>query len=252
MQQLNALVDYLNGYLDIPAHPDYRTALNGLQVGGPGTVTRIGAAVDASESVIRDAVAADVDLLLVHHGLFWGGLQPLTGRHYRKVAALVEAGVAVYAAHLPLDGHAEVGNCALLADALELERGGRFGEYEGSPLGWWGTPAEVKRDALVARCETVLEGPVQLLDGGPSDLQKVAVITGAGGSFIQEAARAGVDTLVTGEGAHHHFTDAHELGVNVILGGHYRTETFGVKALSAHLAEFFDLDWVFLDRPSGL
>lgn len=252
MQPLKSLVEYLNGYLGIPAHPDYPNALNGLQFGDGGRVSRVGAAVDASEAVIRDAAARGVDLLLVHHGLFWGGLEPLTGRHFRKVSAMVEAGLALYAAHLPLDGHAEVGNCALLADALELERDGRFGEYQGSPLGWLGRPRESGREALVARCEAILDGPVQVLAGGPEEVSRVAVVTGAGGSFIQEAARAGVDTLVTGEGAHHHFTDAHELGVNVLLGGHYRTETFGVRALAAHLEAQFDLEWVFLDHPSGL
>lgn len=252
MKPLHSLVDYLDGYLDIPAHPDYRTALNGLQVEGAGPVARVAAAVDASEAVIRDACDGGADLLIVHHGLFWGGLQPLTGRNYRKVSALVQAGLALYAAHLPLDAHPEVGNCALLADALELERAGRFGEYEGCPLGWWGRPAEPARADLVARCEEALAGPVQLLAGGPAEVGRVAVVTGAGGSFIQEAARSGVDTLVTGEGAHHHFADAHELGVNVILGGHYRTETFGVRALAAHLAERFDLEWSFLDHPSGL
>lgn len=252
MHPLKSLVEYLNGYLGIPAHPDYPNALNGLQFGDGGRVSVVGAAVDASEAVIDEAAARGVDLLIVHHGLFWGGLQPLTGRHYRKVSTLLDAGVALYAAHLPLDGHPEVGNCALLADALALERGGRFGEFEGSPLGWWGTPSETERDALVARCESVLDGPVQLLAGGPESVGRVAVVTGAGGSFIPDAARAGVDTLVTGEGAHHHFADAHELGVNVILGGHYRTETFGVKALASHLESQFDLDWVFLDHPSGL
>lgn len=250
--KLGALVDYLDGYLSIPDHPDYRTALNGLQVQGPDEVTRIAAAVDTSEAVIRHAVEEGAQLLLVHHGLFWDGLRPLTGRRYRKVAGLLSGGVALYSAHLPLDGHPEVGNCILLARALGVEVEGRFGEYEGSPIGWWGTPSEWEREELMARCEKVLDGPVQLLDGGPEKLRKVAVVTGGGGSFIEAAARAGVDTLVTGEGSHHTFVDAHELGLNVIYGGHYRTETFGVKALAEHLGERFSLEWVFLDHPSGL
>ncbi|HSG47099.1 MAG TPA: Nif3-like dinuclear metal center hexameric protein, partial [Longimicrobiales bacterium] len=242
MVKLSSLVDYLDGYLSVPEHPDYRTALNGLQVQGREEVKRIAAAVDSSEAVIADAVAAKADLLLVHHGLFWDGLRPLTGRRFRRVQALVKSGTGLYSAHLPLDGHPEVGNCILLARALELEVRGRFGEYEGAPIGWWGTPTEWEREALVARCGDVLGGPVQLLDGGPEKVHRVAVVTGGGGSFIEAAARAGVDTLVTGEGSHHTFVDAHELGVNVLYGGHYRTETFGVKALAEHLAGMFHLE----------
>lgn len=252
MVKLASLTDHLDRFLGVDEHPDYRTALNGLQVQGREEVRKIAAAVDTSEAVIRHAADQGADLLLVHHGLFWDGLRPITGRRYRKVAALLDAGMALYSAHLPLDGHPEVGNCILLARALELEVEDRFGSYEGAPIGWYGTPAEWGRQALVDRCAEVLGGPVQLLDGGPEQLRRVAVVTGGGGSFIEEAARQGVDTLVTGEGSHHTFVDAHELGLNVIYGGHYRTETFGVRALAAHLAETFDLDWVFLDHPSGL
>jgi len=252
MVRLSSLVEYLDAFLSLEGHPDYRTALNGLQVQGGEEVHRVAAAVDTSEAVIRHATEAGADLLLVHHGLFWDGLRPLTGRRYRKVAALLEAGMGLYSAHLPLDAHGEVGNCVLLARALGLEVEGRFGTFEGTPIGWYGTPAEWGRSALMERCSEVLGGPVQLLDGGPETLRRVAVITGGGGSFIEEAAAAGVDTLVTGEGSHHTFVDAHELGVNVLYGGHYRTETFGVKALAEHLAGVFDLEWEFLDHPSGL
>ena len=232
MVRLPSLVEYLDSFLSLEGHPDYRTALNGLQVQGREEVCRIAAAVDTSEAVIRHAADAGADVLLVHHGLFWDGLRPLTGRRYRKVAALLEAGMGLYSAHLPLDA--------------------RFGEFEGAPIGWYGTPSEWDRSALVERFAQVLGGPVHLLDGGPETVRRVAVVTGGGGSFIEAAAAAGVDTLVTGEGSHHTFVDAHELGVNVVFGGHYRTEVFGVKALAEHLAEMFSLDWVFLDHPSGL
>jgi dinuclear metal center YbgI/SA1388 family protein len=252
MPSLSSVVEYLDGYLRTSDHPDYRTALNGLQVESTAEVHRVAAAVDTSLAVIEAAAAWGADLLLVHHGLFWDGLRPVTGRRFRKLSALMESKVALYSSHLPLDSHPEVGNCALLARGLSLDVQGRFGEHEGSPLGWWGAPAEVERDALVRRCEQVLGGPVRLIDGGPAALARVGVITGGGGSFIEAAARSGLDTLVTGEGAHHTFVDAHELGVNVIYGGHYRTETFGVRALAAHLADRFGVEWTFLDHPSGL
>lgn len=261
MIALHALVEYLDGLLGIPAHPDYKTALNGLQVdarareadgSGGVAVRRIGAAVDTSEAVIASAVAAEVDLLLVHHGLFWDGLRPLIGRRFRRVEALLRNDVALYSAHLPLDAHPEFGNCALLARALELDVKGRFGEYEGSPIGYWGTPVEWVPSALKRRFESAVEGPVRVLEGGGDSLAKVAVLTGGGGSFIEEAARLGMDALVTGEGSHHTFVDAHEMGIHVLYGGHYATETFGVKALAAHAAERFELEWTFLDHPSGL
>lgn len=252
MAALSALVEYMDRYLQTDTHPDYRTALNGLQVQGERDVLKVAAAVDASVAVIADAVEWGADLILVHHGLFWDGLRPVTGRRYDRLKTLMDAGVALYSSHLPLDGHPEVGNCALLARALQLEVQGRFGSHDGTDFGWWGAPAEVERADLVRRCEDVLGGPVHLLKGGPEALSRVAVVTGGGGSFIEAAAEAGMDTLVTGEGSHNTFVDAHEFGVNVIYGGHYRTETFGVKALAAHIAERFDLEWTFLDHPSGL
>ncbi|MDT8341566.1 MAG: Nif3-like dinuclear metal center hexameric protein [Longimicrobiales bacterium] len=248
----HSLVDYLDSYLCLQEHPDYPNALNGLQVEGPEEVRILAVAVDASEAVFQDAAAAHVDVLLVHHGLFWDGLRPLTGHRFRKVRTLVRHGIGLYAAHLPLDAHPDVGNCILLARALGLEVTGRFGAYQGCPIGWEGVPAEAERSGLVARCEEAVGGPVRLVPGGPERVRRVAVVTGGGGSFIEAAARAGIDTLVTGEGSHHTFADAHELGVNVLYGGHYRTETFGVRALAEHLAGMFHLEWCFLDHPSGL
>ena len=164
----------------------------------------------------------------------------------------MEGGIALYSAHLPLDAHPEVGNCILLARALGLDVQGRFGEYKGAPVGFWGFAPAPGRSELTASLETAVSGPVRVLEGGPDHVHRVAVVTGGGGSFIEEAARAGMDTLVTGEGNHHTFIDAAEYGVNVLYGGHYATETFGVRALAAHLAERFELGWTFLDLPTGM
>lgn len=253
--KLESLIQYSDELLGVEDHPDYPTALNGLQVdGAPGrTVRRIAAAVDASEAVIDAAVEAEADLLIVHHGLFWSGLRPITGRRYRKLGQLVDAGLAVYSVHLPLDGHPELGNCALLARALGLRMEGRFGEYKGAPLGWWGVaPGGWSPDELEARAAAAVHGPARRLGSGPDPVHRVGVVTGSGATFLEDAADAGLDALVTGEAAHHTFTDAHELGLHLVLAGHYATETFGVKALAAHLAERFDLSWTFLDHPSGI
>lgn len=253
--KLESLLQYADDLLGVAEHPDYPTALNGLQVAAPAgrPVRRIAAAVDASEAVLADAVEHEADLLVVHHGLFWGGLRPVTGRRYRKLAQLLSAGLAVYSVHLPLDAHPEFGNCALLARALGLDVEGRFGEYRGAPIGWWGTaPGGWTPAELEERARGAVGGPARRVGSGPAEVRRVGVVTGGGASFLEDAHRAGLDALVTGEGAHHTFTDAHELGVHLVLAGHYATETFGVKALAAHLADRFDLNWTFLDHPSGL
>lgn len=249
--KLESILQYLESVLEVSGHPDYSTALNGLQVEGPAEVGRICASVDVSEEVIQAAAAAGADLLIVHHGLFWSGLQPLIGRRFRKVRGLIDAEVGLYSCHLPLDAHPEYGNCALLSRAIGVDPVDRLGSYKGVPLGWSGAFGG-PRDELVSRVESAVGGPVQLLAGGPEFIDRVGVITGSGASFMEEALAAGVTTLITGEGSHHTYVDAMELGMNVLYAGHYRTEVFGVKALSAHLAEKFNLEWEFLDFPSGL
>lgn len=248
--KLESLLEYMDAYLGVAAHPDYPTALNGLQVEGPADVKRVCAAVDASEAAITAAVGRGAQLLIVHHGMFWDGLRPLTGRRHRKAEALIRGGLGLYSVHLPLDSHAEIGNCVLLARALGIEPRGRFGRFQGSDVGWWGE-LDVARAELAVRASTVLGGPVHVVAGGPELVGRIGVITGSGGSFVEEAARLGLDTLVTGEGPHHAAIDAAELGVNVLYGGHYATETFGVRALAEHLAERFGLEQEFLHLPTG-
>ncbi|HSG07457.1 MAG TPA: Nif3-like dinuclear metal center hexameric protein [Longimicrobiales bacterium] len=252
--KLESLLQYLDSYLEVAGHPDYPNALNGLQVQGREEVRRIVAAVDASEASVAAAVDAGADLLVVHHGLFWDGLRPLTGRRYRRVKPLLAHGIGLYSAHLPLDSHAEVGNCALLARALGLELQGRFADYKGSPVGWWGTHADATdAPGLQARLADALGGAaIHLIAGGPPRVERVGVVTGGGASFVEEAVALGLDALVTGEGSHHTHFDAMELGIHVLFGGHYATETFGVRALAQHLGERFDLEWQFLDQPTGL
>jgi dinuclear metal center YbgI/SA1388 family protein len=252
--KLESLVQYMDGFLDIPAHPDYRGALNGLQLSGPEDrdIEQLCAAVDASEAAIEEAASREADLLVVHHGLFWEGLRPLTGRRYRRVERLLRSGTALYSAHLPLDGHPEVGNCVLLARALDLTLEGRFGSFEGRDIGWLGAVEPTSRGGLADRIAACLGGDVRVVPGGPEAVSSVGVVTGGGGSFVEAAAETGVDALITGEGTHHTYVNAMEAGVNVFFAGHYATETFGVKALCAHLGERFGLRWTFLDHPTGM
>jgi dinuclear metal center YbgI/SA1388 family protein len=245
------LFSFFDDLLETATFPDYRSAHNGLQVQGERAIGHLATAVDASEEVILAAIAAGADALLVHHGLFWSGQAPITGRLHRKVAPLIRSGVALYAVHLPLDAHPEVGNSAVLARRLGLEPGSPFGRYEEREIGF-SARVSIPRTEMVTRLEGVLGGPVHLISGGPEEIRRVAVVTGGGGSFIAEAAERGIDTLITGEASHHAHGDAHELGVNVLLGGHYRTEVWGVQALAQVAAERFGITWGFLDFPSGL
>jgi len=251
--KLESLLQYLDGYLGVASHPDYPGALNGLQVEGREEVRHVVAAVDASEASIAEAVARGADLMIAHHGLFWGGPQPLSGRLMRRVRPLIEANVSLWSCHLPLDGHPEVGNAALLARALGLALEGSFAAYEGADVGWHGRPdAALGASALKVRAERALGGPVRWLEGGPARIERVGVVTGGGASMLREAVGLGLDAFVTGEASHHTYFDAKELGIHVLLGGHYATETFGVKALAAHLGERFGLTWDFVDQPTGL
>jgi dinuclear metal center YbgI/SA1388 family protein len=242
---------YLDDYLRIAANPDETGARNGLQVEGGGPVSRVAVAVDASERTIAEAAKWNADLLIVHHGLFWDGGVPLTGRRYRKVRRLIESGLAVYSAHIPLDVHPDVGNNAVLARALGISVEGWFGDYRGIPLGVWGR-VDMLREALAARLDEVLGGRVRMLAGGPERLSRVGIITGGGGGMIGEAIAAELDGYVTGEGAHHTYFDAVEGGINVYYGGHYATEVWGVRALGDHLSDRFGLDVRFIDGPTGL
>ena len=249
--RLGEVVSYLDGYLHVADIPDAPNALNGLQVANTGEVTRVAAAVDLCEATVRLAVEQGADLMLVHHGLFWGGLEPLTGRRYRRVAGLVKNNMALYSAHLPLDLHPDVGNNAMLARQLGVTVRGTFGEEYGIAIGVWGD-IDDRRTSIAQRLADLLGAAPRLLPFGPERAHRVGIVTGAGGSLISQAAAAALDTYITGEGPHHTFFDAEELGLNVFYAGHYATETVGVKALAGHLQTRFDLPWTFLDHPTGL
>jgi dinuclear metal center YbgI/SA1388 family protein len=248
---LAEVVRYLDSYLRTAEVGDAEGALNGLQVENSGRVSRIAAAVDASARTVSEAVRRGCDLLLVHHGLYWDGNQPVTGRRYRRLKPLLEADVAVYSSHLPLDVHEEVGNNTQLLRALRIEPRGRFALHRGLEIGWWGA-VELKREVLAARLADVLGTRVHIIPCGPEVVRRVGVVTGAAGSMIGQAVAAGLDAYITGEGTHPHHFDAEEGGINVFFGGHYATETWGVRALAEHLKNRFQLPWEFIDHPTGL
>ena len=249
---LSEVRTYLDQLLRLDEIGDWPNACNGLQLENAGNrVTKVGAAVDANVTTMAFAIERGVDLLLVHHGLFWGGLQPLRGRWFHMWRAAIEAGLAVYSAHLPLDVHHEFGNNALLAKALGLQKPEPFLDVKGTLLGQKAR-LDIARDELVRRLEFAVGGRVTVCPGGPKEVGMVGVITGGAGSEARDVAACGVDTFVTGEGQHWTFGLAEELGINILYGGHYATETFGVKALAAHLSAKLGVPWEFIDHPSGM
>jgi dinuclear metal center YbgI/SA1388 family protein len=251
MPTLSELVEYTDDYLRIEEIDDWPNALNGLQIENSGKVTKIGAAVDVSTRVLTAAAKKNVDLLIGHHGLFWPGLQSVTGALRRQLKIAFENDIAVYSAHLPLDVHPKIGNNAQLASALGLKSTKRFLKEKGESLGLK-AKASVSRSVLIRKLRNVLRGPVKAFNFGPREPRRVGIITGAAGSEIYRVAEAKIDTFITGEAPHWAAVASEELGMNLLLGGHYATETFGVKALVTHLSERFNLPWEFLDFPTGL
>lgn len=251
MASLDEIVSYTNRFLRIRDVGDWDNALNGLQIENSGRVTRIGAAVDVSTRVLTEAQKRDVDLLIVHHGLFWPGLQPIQGVLRRQLRIAFENDVALYSAHLPLDVHTRIGNNAQLVAALGLKSAQPFLEEKGQPVGLE-IRASLPRSELDLKLQKALNGPVKVFGFGPKQTRAIGVVTGAAGSEIHRVADEGIDTFITGEAPHWAAVAAEELGVNLLLGGHYATEVFGVKALTAHLSKRFRVPWEFIDCPTGL
>lgn len=254
---LERIAHHLDARLRTGEVPDYPGAMNGVQVEHRGPVTRCAVAVDASLRTIEGAAAAGANLLLVHHGLFWSGVQPLRGRFYERVRLLLKHDLAVYSSHLPLDLHPTLGNNPLFAQALGLEPTAPFARFQDISVGVMGD-ADVDTAALADRARAVAEregGALVTVGMAPGRrTRRWAVCTGAGASSdtLREAAAAGVDTLIVGEGPHHTGVEAQELDIAVLYAGHYATETFGVRALGAELERTFGLPWSFIAAPTGL
>jgi dinuclear metal center YbgI/SA1388 family protein len=248
---------YLDELLDVARTPDYPPALNGVQVAHRGPVTRLAAAVDASHRTITAAAAEGANLLLVHHGLFWNGLSPLTGAHLARVRALLEADLGLYSAHLPLDAHETFGNSRLLAGELGLRVTGGFARHETIDCGVRGE-ADLDTAALIERVRLWAAplGHHTVATAIPQGhrTRHWAICSGSGAQVttLRDAYTTGVDTLIVGEGPHWSAVDAPERGLVIIYAGHYATETLGVRALTAHLAERYALPWSFVHAPTGL
>lgn len=254
---LGTLAEHLDTLLEIATTPDYPPALNGVQVENRAPITRIAAAVDGSLHTIDAAIASGANLLLVHHGLFWGGLQRIVGPHYTRLQRLIAHDVAVYSAHLPLDAHAIYGNSRLLADLLDLRVTGGFAAHQHIFCGVRGE-SDLETTELAARVTAWARplGHHTVVSAIPEGhrTRRWAICSGSGAQVetLKEAYATGVDTLIVGEGPHWSGVEAVERGLVIIYAGHYATETLGVQALAAHCEREFGLPWSFIHAPTGL
>ncbi len=258
MAELSAVVRVLDDELRTGAVPDYDVALNGLQLANAGKVTRVASAVDFSGATVAAALHAKADLLLVHHGMFWGGAERLTGPSFDRLRSAIAGGLAVYSSHLPLDLHGTLGNNTLFAKEVGLEPDGAFGRYKTIEIGVMGSARKLTTAALFERVKahSAKFATTAVCTSVKADrpTHRWAIITGAGASSdsLREAVERGVDTLIVGEGPHHTAVAAGELGVAVIYAGHYASEVFGVRALGEMVAKRFDIPATFVDVPTGL
>ena len=257
MPSLTQLTEFLDTTLNIAGIPDYPNAVNGLQLANLGDIERVATAVDFSSETVRGAINVGASLLIVHHGMFWSGVQPITDHRHRRLWELMTNDVAVYSAHLPLDVHPTLGNNALLAKRLGIEPSGGFATYQSLDVGLSGH-SNVPTQTLANRARALADehqGSFVATSFDPERVtRKWGLCTGAGAdsSSLREAARRGLDTLIVGEGPHHTAVEARDLGVVILYAGHYATETLGVLALGERLGEQFGVPSSFIDAPSGL
>ena len=254
---LAAIVAHLDETLHTHEIPDYSGALNGLQLDAPDDVRRVAAAVDFSRRTVQGAADAEANLLIVHHGMFWGGNQRIIGSYYERLRLAFAHGIAVYASHLPLDAHPSLGNNARLARELGLVPAGGFARHQTIDIGVSGE-TDLITETLAERARAFASahggGVVVTEHARERRTRRWAICTGAGASSetIREAESMGIDTLIVGEGPHHTAVEAPERGIVIIYAGHYATETLGVRALAEHVERTFGIPWTFIEAPTGL
>lgn len=247
---------YTDELLETASTPDYPNAINGLQLENQSPVRGFAAAVDFSTRAIRGAVESGANFLIVHHGMFWGGLAPLTGPSYRTLRMLIENDIAVYSSHLPLDRHSTFGNNALLATELGLKPSGLFARFQDVFIGMSGE-SDIETASLTARARDFASSYGEIRTSVIPTGRRTrswGICTGAGASAetLNEALATGIDTLIVGEGPHWTAIHAEEHELAIIYAGHYATETLGVRALAQHLGEMYELPWHFISAPTGL
>lgn len=252
--KLGKLAKELEILLNIEDFRENDVSLNGLQVGDTeAEVKKVAFAVDACLESFEEAAKLKADLLFVHHGLFWGRPKAIVGTHYGRVKALLDNNVALFACHLPLDGHMKLGNNAQMAQKLELEDISMFSFYKGVHVGVKGRfKKAMTADEIIKKLGVRTNATDYIVGGGAKKFDTAAIVSGAGASDIYEAMDEGLDVLITGESDYTTVNDCREAGMSMLCLGHYETETFGVKAVMQHVKESMGLETAFIDVPLGL
>lgn len=251
MAKRDELISFLDDLLEADGWPDYSP--NGLQVPGAGEVELVVTGVSAHRELFEQAAAAGAQLVLCHHGIFWGPVAPMTQQTKARLKLLFDNDMSLAQYHLPLDAHPEVGNNALICAGLGLDRGEPFGEAKGRQIGWIGmapdplTPAE-----LVKRSTAVFGSAPLAFESGPAEIRRVGVLSGGGSTALGEAIALGLDAFITGEPSEHVMADAREGGIHFLATGHYASETFGVRRLGDLLAETFGVSHRFIEVPNPI
>jgi len=251
MPDRDAIVAFLDELLDAPGWPDYGP--NGLQVPGARDVRRVVTGVSAHAELFAQAAAADAQMVVCHHGILWDKApRTISPAQRDRLRALFDADLSLVAYHLPLDAHPEVGNNALICSALGLERAEPFGDHRGRSIGWVGRPRSEGLPAaeLLERCAAAFGREPLAFAEGPATVRSVGVVSGGGAGSLGEAVALGLDAFVTGEPSEPAMADAREGGIHFVAGGHYATETFGVRRLGELLADRFGVDHRFVDIPN--
>jgi dinuclear metal center YbgI/SA1388 family protein len=246
---------WCKAFLEIDALASIDDSVNGIQVGGGGDsiLGKVAFAVDASHESIRRAAEAGAQLLFVHHGLFWGGKVRVVGNLRGRLKLLLDADLALYACHLPLDRHPEVGNNACIARALGLEDLEPFARYHGVTIGCKGVFSRpVSLDDALARLGPAASGPRCIVPSGPAAIRSAGIVSGGGAMEALQALSEGLDLYITGEPSHSVYNDLVEGRMHFAALGHYATETFGVKAVAERLALEKGIETLFIDLPTGL
>ncbi|HPY75383.1 MAG: Nif3-like dinuclear metal center hexameric protein [Planctomycetes bacterium] len=246
----------LTKYIDeifAPYFPSKDFSQNGLQVDAGEKVTKIATAVDACMETFKKAAELKAQLLLVHHGLFWGKSLLIQGDHGKRIRFLIQKGISLYGMHLPLDMHEEIGNNAIIAKKMGLNIVKPFGNYNDMAIGVEAHyPEPLPLEKVIERLENLTGTNCHTLAFGKNMIQKIGIVSGGGSSEIGLAASSQLDLFITGEGKHTTYHQALESNLNVVYAGHYATETFGIRALGERLAEELKLQHEFIDVPTGL
>ncbi len=250
---LYELTGYLNKYLEIEKFQD--AALNGLQIEGEREITKAGFSVDFSLEAAQLAAENNCQILICHHGIYWPSIGPITANTKERIKIMLDAGLSLYASHLPLDVHPDVGNNARIAESLDAKIIAPFALYHGQKIGYVvELPDITTPEELTSQIDALLNAKSLLIKAitGKERVKIAGIISGAAARQIHDAADLGLDIFITGEPSHSEYNFVRENKTHMICAGHYASETPGIKSLEKHIKEMFNLETIFFDLPTGL